>query len=45
MLTDASPLLREIAALLVKTTLAVLALTIVYPYVIGTLARAFGPGR
>jgi hypothetical protein len=42
MLTDTPPLFREVAAVLVKTTLVVIALTIVYPYVIGALARAFG---
>jgi hypothetical protein len=41
MLMDAPPLLRELAAAFLKTALAVLALAVVYPYVIGTLARAF----
>jgi hypothetical protein len=45
MLTDATPLLREIAAGLVKMTLAVIALAIVYPFVAGALARALGAGR
>jgi hypothetical protein len=40
MTTDAPPLLRELAGALLKTTLVVLALALVYPYLAGTLARA-----
>jgi hypothetical protein len=41
MTTDAPPLLREIALGLFKTALAVVALAVVYPSVIGALARVF----
>jgi hypothetical protein len=42
MLIEETPLLREIAGAALKTTIVVLALVLVYPYVLSALAHILG---